>query len=154
MAYGTLKQESASVTPFRDPWLLNGGPLNLGLGPWASDLGPWALEQGSGKISMNQFKIGEVVIFALFASHFGAALHRRKRHSWVTSSASARSFKIRRAWMKTIGARREVKAIAALRSPFENLVKSSSSLCLFIVSKKSSVQEFFKLPSNFVSAPT
>ena len=53
MAYGTLKQESASVTPFRDPWLLNGGPLNLGLGPWP-------LEQGSGKISINQFKIAKV----------------------------------------------------------------------------------------------
>jgi len=39
LAYGTLKQESASVTPFRDPWLLNGGPLNLGLGPL--DPGPW-----------------------------------------------------------------------------------------------------------------
>jgi len=39
LAYGTLKQESASVTPFRDPWLLNGGPLNLGLGPRTLALG-------------------------------------------------------------------------------------------------------------------
>ena len=43
LAYGTLKQESASVTPFRDPWLLNGGPLNLGLGP-----GPRTLGLGTG----------------------------------------------------------------------------------------------------------